>query len=130
MIAYRQVIKLTSLQAGLLFLKVFRSHNLQQRVEEGHIGQLTDQDERLERDRHSKKERKKKKKKRELYFQTFHQYVIFFSGLILSERCQNIVSRQSLLLSSNRLNPKEHQLAKAENYKKSQKCHKTKTWNK
>lgn len=110
MIAYRQVIKLTSLQAGLLFLKVFRSHNLQQRVEEGHIGQLTDQDERLERDRHSKKERKKKKEKnRELYFQTFHQYVIFFSGLILilSERCQNIVSRQSLILSSNRLNPKE-----------------------
>lgn len=43
----RQRIRLTSLQTGLLFLKVFWSHDLQQGVEEGHIGQLTDQDQRL-----------------------------------------------------------------------------------
>lgn len=40
----RQVIRLTGLQTGLLFLEVFWSHDLQQGVEEGHVGQLTDQD--------------------------------------------------------------------------------------
>lgn len=39
--------QLTSLQTRLLFLKVFWSHDLQQGVEKGHIGQLTDQDQRL-----------------------------------------------------------------------------------
>lgn len=39
--------RLTGLQTRLLFLKVLWSHDLQQRVEEGHIGQLTDQDQRL-----------------------------------------------------------------------------------
>ncbi len=43
----RQVIRLTSLQTRFLLLKVFRSHDLQQGMEEGHIGQLTDQDQRL-----------------------------------------------------------------------------------
>lgn len=39
--------QLTSLKTRLLFLKVFWSHDLQQGVEKGHIGQLTDQDQRL-----------------------------------------------------------------------------------
>lgn len=47
----RQVIRRTSLQTGLLFLKVFWSHDLQQGVKEGHIGQLTDQDQRLKETR-------------------------------------------------------------------------------
>lgn len=37
----------TGLQTGLLLLKVLWSHDLQQGVEEGHIGQLADQDQRL-----------------------------------------------------------------------------------
>lgn len=50
--------RLTGLQTGLLFLKVFWSHNLQQRVEEGHIGQLTDQNQRLV-ERQTDREREK-----------------------------------------------------------------------
>lgn len=38
---------LTSLQTRLLLLKVFWSHDLQEGVEEGHVRQLTDQDQGL-----------------------------------------------------------------------------------
>lgn len=43
-----EMIQLTGFQAGFLLLKVFWSHDLQQRVEKRHVGQLTDQNQRLE----------------------------------------------------------------------------------
>lgn len=44
---YASVYTLTGFETRLLLLKVLWCQDLQQRVEEGHIGQLADQDQRL-----------------------------------------------------------------------------------
>lgn len=72
----RQVIRLTSLQTGLLFLKVLWSHDLQQGVEEGHVGQLTDQDQRLV-ERH-------KTRRHRIYIHTF------LNSNMTSVSCKNL----------------------------------------